>query len=111
MGYVVKVMASKTANRRRTAWARRVVTLAETPEMEDSRPSATTSVGDRIDIERALRALKPQQRAIIAMHYLMDWSVSDIADALNLPTGTVTSDLTRGRQALRRQLGGDIDGA
>jgi RNA polymerase sigma-70 factor (ECF subfamily) len=87
------------------------VTLAETPEVEDSRPSATTTIGDRIDIERALRALKPQQRAIIAMHYLMDWSVSDIADALNLPTGTVTSDLTRGRQALRRQLGGDIDGA
>jgi RNA polymerase sigma-70 factor (sigma-E family) len=110
MGYVVRVMSSKTANRRRTAWARRVVTFAEAPETEDGRPSATATVGDRIDIERALRQLKPQQRAIIAMHYLMDWSVSDIADALDVPTGTVTSDLTRGRQALRRQLGGGNDG-
>jgi len=108
MGYVVKVMSSKTANRRRTAWARRVVTWGETPDVVDGDAPATSS-GDRIDIERALTKLKPRQRAIISMHYLMDLPVAEIAAVMNLPTGTVTSDLTRGRHVLRQHLGGDVD--
>lgn len=110
-GYLVKVMSSKTANRRRTAWARRVKTVADTPDVRDPVTSATTLVGDRIDVQRALAQLKPRQRAIIAMHYLMDLPVAEIAAALELPTGTVTSDLSRGRTLLREQLGGDDRGA
>jgi RNA polymerase sigma-70 factor (sigma-E family) len=111
MGYVVRVMSSKTANRRRTAWARRVVTFADTPDTHVADSTAASLVGDRIDIQRALTHLKPRQRAIIAMHYLMDLPVAEIATAMDLPTGTVTSDLTRGRQILRQHLGGDANGA
>jgi len=110
-GYLVRVMSSKTANRRRTAWARRVRAVAEVPDSQDPVTPATTVIGDRIDIQRALAQLKPRQRAIIAMHYLMDLPVAEIAQALDVPTGTVTSDLTRGRALLRQHLGGDLDGA
>ena len=110
-GYLVRVMSSKTANRRRTAWARRVKTVADTPDRQDLGTPATTLIGERIDIQRALAQLKPRQRAIVAMHYLMDLPVAEIAQALDVPTGTVTSDLTRGRALLRQHLGGDDHGA
>lgn len=110
-GYLVRVMSSKTANRRRSAWARRVRAVADIPDSQDPVTPGTTVIGDRIDIQRALAQLKPRQRAIIAMHYLMDLPVAEIADALDVPTGTVTSDLTRGRVLLRQHLGGDINGA
>ena len=108
-GYVVRVMASKVANRRRTAWARRVI-----PPQEHSAFDGVTAAGDltsinRIDVARALSALKPRQRSIVALHYLMDWPVAEIAAALDMPIGSVTSDLTRARSALRLTLGGDVD--
>ena len=110
-GYLVRVMSSKTANRRRTAWARRVKTVADTPDSHDQGIPVSTLVGDRIDIQRALAKLKPRQRAIVAMHYLMDLPVAEIAQVLDVPTGTVTSDLTRGRALLRQHLGGEVNGA
>ena len=73
-----------------------------------------TAAGDltsinRIDVARALSALKPRQRSIVALHYLMDWPVAEIAAALDMTIGSVTSDLTRARSALRLTLGGDVD--
>lgn len=107
-GYVVRVMTSKAANHRRTAWARRVMPLPEDHSVFDG----TVGSGDfasinRLDVTRALLTLKPRQRSVVALHYLMDWPVAEIAEALNMPIGSVTSDLTRARGALRLTLGGD----
>lgn len=112
MGYVVRVMTSKLANRRRTAWARRVVALSHEDALLDGQVgSRDTHVINRVDVQRALMTLKPRQRSIVALHYLMDWPVTDIASALDMPVGSVTSDLTRARGLLRKQLGGELDGA
>lgn len=110
MGYVVRVMTSKIANRRRTAWARRVVALSHEDALLDGyEASRDAHVIDRVDIQRALMALKPRQRSIVALHYLMDWPVAEIAAALDMPVGSVTSDLTRARSVLRKELGGGGD--
>ena len=111
MGYVVRVMSSKSANRKRTAWARRVVSVSGEEFLLDGQvASAEAQLITRIDVARALSILKPRQRAIIALHYLLDWPVSEIADALEMPIGSVTSDLTRARGLLRKELGGGGDG-
>ena len=62
-------------------------------------------------VGEALRALQPRQRQIVAMHYLLDMPVTEIAQQLDRPVGSVTSDLTRARQRLRAVLvkGGDRD--
>lgn len=111
MGYVVRVMTSKVANRRRTAWSRRVVAFpdGEVPH-DDLDRSHDAHVIDRLDVKRALMSLKPRQRSVVALHYLMDWPVTEIAFALDMPIGSVTSDLTRARSQLRKQLGGDGHG-
>ncbi len=110
VGYLTRVMASKAANRQRTAWARRVWTRPAYGEQEGrSDRDMTASVINRLDVAAALGRLRPRQRAVLALHYLMDLSVVDVAAALNLPIGTVTSDLSRGRALLRASLGGAED--
>ena len=108
MGYAVRVMASKAANRRRTAWARRVVTTDDAEVFDGPTGDGTGSVDDRVAVVSALASLSPQQREIVAMHYLLDMPVAEIAQVMGKPVSSVTSDLTRARQRLR--AGGDGDG-
>lgn len=62
---------------------------------------------DRLDVIDALRSLPAEQREVVALHHLADLPVADIALALGLPTGTVKSRLSRGREALAQALGTD----
>jgi len=53
----------------------------------------------------ALRRLSPVQREVLALHYLADLPVQEIATTLDVPEGTVKSRLMRGREALAALLG------
>jgi RNA polymerase sigma-70 factor (ECF subfamily) len=55
---------------------------------------------DHVAVVEALRALPFQQREVIALFYLADLSVQEIAATLNVADGTVKSRLNRGRTAL-----------
>jgi RNA polymerase sigma-70 factor (ECF subfamily) len=57
------------------------------------------------DLLDALRALSPQQRAAVALHYLEDQSTAEIADLLGCSESTARVHLHRGRQALAHHLG------
>ncbi|QXC59974.1 sigma-70 family RNA polymerase sigma factor [Aquihabitans sp. G128] len=62
---------------------------------------------DRVDdpaFWAAVRALPERQAACVALHYLEDRSVAEIAEVLGCRAGTVKVHLHRGRQALARQL-------
>jgi RNA polymerase sigma-70 factor (ECF subfamily) len=67
-------------------------------------PRDPESLEQHIEIVTALRALPEAQRAVIALHYLADLPVEQIAAELNVPTGTVKSRLSRGRDALAASL-------
>jgi len=53
----------------------------------------------------AVRALPERQAQAVALHYLEDCSVAEIAAVLGCATGTVKVHLHRGRQALALALG------
>jgi RNA polymerase sigma-70 factor (ECF subfamily) len=55
-------------------------------------------------VVRALQSLPAQQRKVVALHYLMDLSVAEVASYLGLTDGTVKTHLYRGRVALRTAL-------
>jgi RNA polymerase sigma factor (sigma-70 family) len=57
-----------------------------------------------VDIRRALLTLPKQQRAVIALFYLEDQSVAEIATLLECSEGTVKTHLSRGRAALAKRL-------
>ena len=53
----------------------------------------------------ALRGLPDRQAQALALHYLEDRPVAEIATILDMAEGTVKSHMHRGRLALARQLG------
>jgi RNA polymerase sigma-70 factor (ECF subfamily) len=54
-----------------------------------------------LDIDRALQLLSVRQRAVFDLHYKKGMTHDEVASALELPLGTVKSDLTRGHERLR----------
>ena len=56
------------------------------------------------DLVEALGELTEIQRQIVLMHDLEGWKHKDIADRLELPSGTVRSHLHFARKALRSAL-------
>jgi RNA polymerase sigma-70 factor, ECF subfamily len=52
----------------------------------------------------ALSALPPEQRAVVVLRYLLEYTPGEIARLLDLPRGTVNSRLRRGLDAMRERL-------
>ena len=89
-------------NLARSRWrrAQRLVGLA--PRLvEEPRDSDTDG---HVVLLQALRQLPAGQREVIALHYLADLTVEQVAGTLGLPTGTVKARLSRGRAALSTLL-------
>jgi RNA polymerase sigma-70 factor, ECF subfamily len=55
-------------------------------------------------LEKAIARLPPNHRLLIAAHYLEGVQYEDLAEALELPLGTVKTQLHRAKQQLRRLL-------
>ena len=58
-------------------------------------------------MRRAIRTLPPEQQAAIALFYLEDMSVAEVAVALDVPAGTVKTRLMHARRKLRGALEGE----
>ena len=56
------------------------------------------------EVLAALASLSPEHRAVIVLRYLLEYSPTEIAQALELPRGTVNSRLRRGLDALECRL-------
>jgi len=65
---------------------------------------AEQALGEREAIGRALRALSPEHRAILVLHFYLDLPPSEIASRLNVPAGTARSRLHYALEALRASL-------
>jgi RNA polymerase sigma-70 factor (ECF subfamily) len=59
---------------------------------------------DRLALVAALRQLPRAQREAIALHYLADLPIHEVAAATDSPVGTVKARLSRGRAALAELL-------
>jgi RNA polymerase sigma factor (sigma-70 family) len=71
---------------------------AQTVELNDASASAHA-------LQSALAALPADQRAAIALFYLEDLSVAEIAAALDVPAGTVKTRLMAARDKLKAAFG------
>lgn len=73
------------------------------PDEDRTGDAATDAVGDP-QFWAAVRSLPHQQRAAVALHYLEDRPVADIAPILGCTSATVKVHLHRGRTALAERL-------
>lgn len=86
----VALNVSRTRFRRRILGARLERAEVRHPEIDDS----------RVALVEALRQLPVAQREAIALHYLADLPVHEVAATTGAPIGTVKARLSRGRAAL-----------
>lgn len=56
-------------------------------------------------VEDALRKLRPDERAVIVLHYFADQPLREVAVILGIREGTVKSRLNAGLRTLRREFG------
>jgi RNA polymerase sigma factor (sigma-70 family) len=77
----------------------------ELDEIHDlSVESIPTDVAIESDVDRALLYLSIRQQAIFDLQYKKGMTHSEIANTLDLPLGTVKSDLRRGLETLKQYL-------
>jgi RNA polymerase sigma-70 factor (ECF subfamily) len=67
-------------------------------------------LGDHLLLAHALEGLSPRARRVVDLAFWSDLTQTQIAEQLDLPLGTVKSDLRRSLQWLRSHLGDDALG-
>lgn len=82
---------------------------AEAPQEDDSAGRMETAA-DAEPLARAIALLPPEQSAAVALFYLEDFSVAEIAVAMSVPAGTVKTRLMHARAKLRAALQGESHG-
>ena len=83
---------------------------------DDQLPSHVPRAPDRVvddlelrdRLEKAMAKLPPHYRLLVAGHYLDEVTYEDLAEALDIPIGTVKTHLHRAKKQLRQLLETDL---
>ena len=81
------------------------------PAVTDTPESELLARAGRESVQRALERLPVAHREVILLCDVEEMSYREIAEALNIPAGTVMSRLARARKAMRELLAGETRGA
>lgn len=76
----------------------------EFPTMESTEKGAEESLINKNLVQRALDGLADRQREIVEMRYFWELASSEIGSILDLPDGTVRSELCRARKRMKEFL-------
>ena len=121
---ILRGLKSLRDDRAFPAWAYRIVTrraakligskmrardVAATVPMDETVPESGPAAHDAATVRRAIAALPPDQGSTIALFYLEEMSVAEVALALDVPPGTVKTRLMHARTKLHAALKGDED--
>jgi RNA polymerase sigma-70 factor, ECF subfamily len=98
--WINRIVVNRAIDHSRSRALRREVG-AELAEASEA-PAAEARISD--DLMRALAALGAEQRAVVVLRYLLDWTPGEIARALSIPRGTVNSRLRRALDRLAAVL-------
>jgi len=83
---------------------RRVIEVELTPTTDVPVGDIGSFVVDRDQVERALRRLDPDRRAIVVVHFFLGLPLPETAEALGIPLGTAKSRLHRALAMMRAEL-------
>lgn len=77
------------------------------PEPRDPAPTPEEAIlasEEQERLQKALAALEPEQRRLLALRVDRELNYAQMAEILSVPEGTVKSRLARAREALRKKL-------
>jgi RNA polymerase sigma factor (sigma-70 family) len=100
--YLMRVMVSKHADMRRK-WLRRQQEKETSWDLAENIRDIvdqTDDVTQRLLVQAALKTLSAAQRAVLVLVYEHGMVLREVADVLQIPTGTAASHLARGKAAV-----------
>lgn len=101
---IVSRRVAREISRRQRVRRRDEAILAETDEPPVDDPALSIDAGR---VAAAIATLSPAQSATVALFYLEELSVAEVAVALDVPAGTVKTRLMHARAKLRDVLEGE----
>ena len=106
--WAYRIVTRRAADTIRRAQRRRTLNNAVAAETESAieAPDGIENSADAQTLRKAINALPNDQRATVALFYMQDLSVAEIAAALGVPAGTVKTRLMHARRKLRAALEG-----
>lgn len=112
--WLIRTAVNKCKNHLKSGWVRKTVPLedglAVTDEAQESTPNGESSPGEENNrVLSAVMSLPVKYRTVIHMYYYIGLSISEIAEVKKVSSSTVGTQLARGRELLRKKLGGDFD--
>ncbi|MEO7119345.1 MAG: sigma-70 family RNA polymerase sigma factor [Candidatus Limnocylindrales bacterium] len=91
----------RAASRSRGRTSREVLAVGQS---SSAVPDLQVELAMRDELERGLRRLSHDQRTVLVVRYYLDLPLTECAQVLGLPLGTVQSRISRALQALRAAL-------
>jgi RNA polymerase sigma-70 factor (ECF subfamily) len=88
------------------ARSREHAVLAGEDRLAEIADGAHLAMQDGLSVATAMEKLPEEQRLAVALVLVEGLSYQEAADVMEVPVGTLTSRLSRGREALARLLGG-----
>lgn len=106
--WLLKVALNRCRDLWRGAWLKRVILGGPTFELIPA-PDEFSRRDDQQAMMAAINQLPATFKAVILLHYYQGMNIAEIAQMLELPEGTISSRLSRGRKKLESILlkGGD----
>jgi RNA polymerase sigma-70 factor (ECF subfamily) len=101
--YRLLVRSCADIGRHRRRWRSELAVVS----IEPAEPDRASELADRDQLERGLRRLSDAQRTILILHFYVGLSLSEAADAIEIPVGTAKSRLHYAIDALRAALAAD----
>lgn len=105
--WLLKVALNCCRDLWRGAWVKRVILGSPAFELIPA-PDEIDKLADQQEIMGAIHQLPASFREVILLHYYQGYGITEIAEMMDLPEGTISSRLSRGRKKLESILkGGD----
>ena len=98
--WLLKVAMNRCRDIWRAAWVKRVVLGSPAMELTAAPGSLEDSL-ERQELMAAIRKLPADFRDVVLLHYYQGYGITEIADMLRVPEGTISSRLSRGRKKLQ----------
>ena len=101
--WLLKVAMNRCRDLWRAAWVKRVVLGSPAMELTPAPGNLEDSL-ERQELMAAIRKLPSDFRDVVLLHYYQGYGITEIAQMLGVPEGTISSRLSRGRKKLQDLL-------
>jgi len=108
--WLLRVTVNSCRDLWRSAWLKRVVLGAPTLELIPAQDETIEKREEKEELMRAVQKLPDAFRETILLHYYQGLGISEIAQMLDLPEGTISSRLSRARKKLEVLLKEEAQG-